>query len=165
MSSSNIQHYLGRGLAAARPVSLDLAAGSVGIWLSTDTSAWSAWTGSSWVALTAEQPDGVTVPAGTSGTLTLDLAGGANKNFRLSALTGNATLAVTNLAAAGRVSEFECLISQGALGGHTLSLPAAFRPLGQSDTAIATAADAKTVLSAKTFDGGATWMYAMQDVG
>ena len=50
-------------------------------------------------------------------------------------------------------------------GGRTLTLPASFKALGGSDTAIASAAGAKTVLSAKTFDGGTSWVYAMQEVG
>ena len=164
MASGNLKHYLGRGPAADRPLTLDLAPGLFGLWLSTDTGQLDVWGGASWSAFSGSLPDAITTPAGSSGTLTLDMGGGVNKNFRLSALTGNATLAVSNLAAAGRVTEFECLITQDATGGRTLALPASFRPLGGSDTAIAAAAGAKTVLSAKTFDAGTTWLYAMQEV-
>lgn len=99
-----------------------------------------------------------------SGTVTLNCNGGRVRNFTVS-MTANATLAASNLAPAGRVTEFECLITQDAAGARTLTLPAAFRPLGGSDTTIAAAAGAKTVLSAKTFDAGTTWLYAMQEVG
>jgi len=107
-----------------------------------------------------------TVGTGTiiSGTVTLNCNGGRVRNFTVS-MTANATLAVSNLAPGGRVTEFECLITQDATGARTLALPAAFRPLGGSDTAIAAAAGAKTVLSAKTMDAGTTWLYAMQEVG
>lgn len=108
--------------------------------------------------------DSVTAAAISAGTVTLNCNGGRVRNFTIS-MTENATLAVSNLAPAGRVTEFECLITQDATGARTLTLPAAFRPLGGSDTAIAAAAGAKTVLSAKTFDAGTTWLYAMQEVG
>lgn len=165
MASGNLKHYLGRGPAADRPATLDLAPGLFGLWLSMDTGQLDIWNGSGWSAFSGSLPDAITTPTGSSGTLTLDMAGGVNKNFRLNPLTGNATLAVSNLAAAGRITEFECLITQDASGGRTLALPAAFRPLGGSDTSIAAAAGAKTVLSAKTMDAGTTWLYAMQEVG
>ena len=108
--------------------------------------------------------DSVTAATISAGTVTLNCNGGRVRNFTVS-MTASATLAVSNLAPAGRVTEFECLITQDATGARTLTLPASFRPLGGSDTAIAAAAGAKTVLSAKTFDAGTTWVYAMQEVG
>ena len=108
--------------------------------------------------------DTISAPAISAGTVTLNCDGGRVRNFTVS-MTANATLAVSDLAPAGRVTEFECLITQDATGERTLTLPASFRPLGGSDTAIAAAAGAKTVLSAKTFDVGVTWLYAMQEVG
>lgn len=108
--------------------------------------------------------DSVTAATISAGTVTLNCNGGRVRNFTVS-MTANATLAVSNLAPAGRVTEFECLITQDATGARTLTLPAAFRPLGGSDTAIAAAAGANTVLSAKTMDAGTTWLYAMQEVG
>lgn len=97
-----------------------------------------------------------------SGAATVDCGAGLAKNFTL-ALTANATLAVSNLAGAGRISEFELQITQDATGSRTLTLPAAFKALGGSDTAISTAANSVTILSAKTFDNGTTWRYAMQE--
>ncbi len=101
----------------------------------------------------------VTVSAGTAA---IDLGAGLSRNFTL-ALTANATLAVSNLAAAGRVTEFECQITQDATGSRTLALPASFKALGGSDTTISAAANSVTILSAKTFDNGTTWRYAMQE--
>src|SRR5690606_40737271 len=91
--------------------------------------------------------DAISAPAISAGTVTLNCDSGRVRNFTVS-MTANATLAVSNLAAAGRVTEFECLITQDATGARTLTLPASFRPLGGSDTAIASAANARTLLSA-----------------
>lgn len=96
------------------------------------------------------------------GTATVDLGAGIFKNFTL-ALTGNATLAMANLAGAGKITEFELQITQDATGSRTLALPAAFKALGGSDTSVSSAANAVTILSAKTFDNGTTWRYAMQE--
>jgi len=106
--------------------------------------------------------DSVSAPAISAGTVTLNCNGGTVRNFTI-AMTANATLAVSNLAASGRVTEFECQIAQDATGGRALTLPASFKALGGSDTAIAGAASSVTILSAKTFDNGTTWRYAMQE--
>lgn len=106
--------------------------------------------------------DTITAAAVTSGTVTLNCNGGRVRNFTI-ALTANATLAVSNLAGSGRVTEFECQITQDATGSRTLALPSTFRALGGSDTSISAAANAVTILSAKTFDNGTTWRYAMQE--
>jgi len=106
--------------------------------------------------------DSVTAATISSGTVTLDCNGGRARNFTI-ALTANATLAVSNLAPAGRVTEFEVQITQDATGGRTLTLPASFKAMGGSDTAISAAANSVTILSAKTFDAGTTWRYAMQE--
>lgn len=98
-----------------------------------------------------------------AGVVNIDLAGGTREDFTL-ALTSNVTsLTFSNLPAAGRRAQIEIQIKQDATGGRTLALPASFKPLGGSDTAIASAANAVTVLSAKTWDQGATWRYAMQE--
>lgn len=106
--------------------------------------------------------DAVTAAPITSGTVTLNCNGGRVRNFTI-ALTANATLAVSNLAGSGRATEFECQITQDAIGSRTLALPSTFKALGGSDTAIASAANSVTILSAKTFDNGSTWRYAMQE--
>lgn len=108
--------------------------------------------------------DSSTITAVTisGGNATLNCAGGSVKNFTLT-MTANATLAVSNLAGAGKATEFEIEIKQDGTGSRTLTLPSSFKALGGSDTAIASAANAVTVLSAKTFDNGTTWRYAMQE--
>ena len=111
------------------------------------------------VDLQANSITAVTISAGTA---TVNCNSGKNKNFTLS-MTANATLAVSSLAGAGKVTEFEMQITQDATGGRTLTLPAAFKALGGSDTAISNTANSVTVLSAKTFDNGTTWLYAMQE--
>lgn len=106
--------------------------------------------------------DAITAATITSGTVTLNCNGGRVRNFTI-AMTANATLAVSSLAGAGRVTEFECQITQDATGSRTLTLPSSFKPIGGSDTAISAAANTVTILSAKTFDNGTTWRYAMQE--
>ena len=103
------------------------------------------------------------VTALTSGTtVTVDCALG--RNFTLTLGHNVGTLTLSNLAGSGYATEIEIEIKQPASGGpYTFALPAAFKALGGSDTAIASAANAVTVLSAKTFDNGTTWRYAMQE--
>lgn len=105
----------------------------------------------------------VTALSIATGVVDIDLGGGANRNFTLS-LTANVTsITFSNLPASGYVGELEIEIMQDGTGGRTLALPASFKALGASDTAVASAANAVTVLSAKTFDQGTTWRYAMQE--
>ncbi|MGQ4661357.1 hypothetical protein [Lysobacter sp. F6437] len=108
-------------------------------------------------------PTAVTALSIASGVVGIDCSLG--QDFTL-ALTANVTsITFSNLAGAGFSSEIEVQITQDATGGRTLALPASFKALGGSDTAIASAANAVTVLSAKTFDNGSTWRYAMQESG
>ena len=102
------------------------------------------------------------VAALTSGTtVTVDCSLG--RNFTLTLGHDVGTLTLSNLAGSGYATEIEIEIKQDGTGGRTFALPAAFKALGGSDTAIASAANAVTVLSAKTFDNGTTWRYAMQE--
>ena len=96
------------------------------------------------------------------GVVTIDLAVAAYSDFTL-ALTANASLAFNNLPGAGFSAEYELLITQDPTGSRTFALPASHKPLGGSDIAIASAANAVTMLSAKTFNNGTTWRYAMQE--
>lgn len=97
----------------------------------------------------------------SSGTVTVDCSLGINFKITLSANV--TTLTLSNLNGSGYVTEVEIEIKQDATGSRTLALPSSFKALGGSDTAIASAANAVTVLSAKTFDQGTTWRYAMQE--
>lgn len=99
----------------------------------------------------------------TSGTtVTVDCSLG--RNFTLTLGHNVGTLTLSNLHGSGYVTEIEIEIKQPSSGGpYTFALPASFKALGGSDTAIASTANAVTVLSAKTFDNGTTWRYAMQE--
>lgn len=105
--------------------------------------------------------DPVTALTNSAGTVTVDCSLG--KSFTLTLAANVTTLTLTNLAGAGYATEIEIEIKQNGTGGFTFALPASFKALGGSDTAIAAAANAVTVLSAKTFDNGTTWRYAMQE--
>ncbi len=97
----------------------------------------------------------------SAGTVTVDCSLG--RNFTLLLAANVTTLTLTNLAGAGFATEIEIEIKQNGTGGFTFALPASFKALGGSDTSIAAGANAVTVLSAKTFDNGTTWRYAMQE--
>lgn len=102
---------------------------------------------------------GVSVSAGEA---TVDCGHGLHRNHTLT-LTGNTTLVLSNLAPAGYVTEGEIRIAQDATGGRTLGLPASFKPLGGSDTAVKGAGNSVTILSFKTFNVGVSVEYAMQE--
>lgn len=101
----------------------------------------------------------VTISAGVA---TIDLSNGSNRNFKLT-LDQNATLAVINPPGAAYVAEFDLEISQNGTGGYTLTLPGSFKAIGPTDTAVAAGANAKTLMSAKSFDGASSFGYAMQE--
>ena len=48
MASGRLVDYLGKGLLADRPATLDLHPNAIGIWLSTDTGVVTAWDGTAW---------------------------------------------------------------------------------------------------------------------
>lgn len=105
----------------------------------------------------------VAIPANSSGTVTLDFA---SKSKYVGAITLGAnvtTLAFSNLPGAGNYAEYELHITQDGTGSRTFAIPASHKALGGSDTAIASAANAVTVLTASTVDNGTTWRYAMQE--
>lgn len=105
----------------------------------------------------------VSAPTVSSGTLTIDFAG-KTRYVGVATLNANVTtLAFANLPGAGKFSEYELHIAQDGTGSRTFAIPASHKALGGSDTAIAPAANAVTVLSASTVDNGTTWRYAMQD--
>lgn len=105
--------------------------------------------------------DVVTALTNSAGTVTVNCALG--KSFTITLAANVSTLTLTNLNGAGFSTEIEIEIKQNGTGGFTFTLPAAFKALGGSDTAIASGANAVTVISAKTFDNGTTWRYAMQE--
>lgn len=97
----------------------------------------------------------------SAGTVAVDCA--SARNFTLLLDANVTTLNLTNLDGAGSVTEIEIEFKQNGTGGFTVALPASFKALGGSDIAVALGANAVTVLSAKTFDNGTTWRYAMQE--
>ena len=104
----------------------------------------------------------VNVPANVSGTVTLDFAG-KSRYVGTVTLSANATLAFANLPGAGKYAEYELDVAQNGTGGWTLTIPASHKPIGASDTAIASAANAVTVLTGQSKNNGTTWRYAMQE--
>ncbi|MBB1060436.1 DUF2793 domain-containing protein [Marilutibacter spongiae] len=124
------------------------------------------WNGSAYVDAasggSASAPT-VTTVSSSSGTLTIDLQGGTRKFFKTTLTENVSTLAFSNLPAAGFAAEYELHITQDGTGSRTFAIPASHKALGGSDTAIASAAAAVTVLSAATVDQGTTWRYAMQE--
>lgn len=105
----------------------------------------------------------VAAPSNSGGTVTLNFA---SKSRYVGAITLTAnvtTLAFSNLPGVGKYAEYELHITQDGTGGRTFTIPASHKPLGGSDTAIASAANKVTVLSASTVNNGTTWRYAMQE--
>lgn len=99
-----------------------------------------------------------------SGVATLNCGGGLHRRHQIPALTGNITLALSNLAPAGYATEGEARIVQDATGGRTVTLPAGWKPIGGSDTAVAGGANAVTWISFVSYDG-VNFSYAMQERG
>ena len=106
--------------------------------------------------------DLVNSPSNSSGTVTLDFAG-KSRYVGTVALSANATLAFANLPGAGKYAEYELDVAQDDTGGWTLTIPASHKPIGASDTAIASAANAVTVLTGQSKNNGTTWRYTMQE--
>ena len=98
----------------------------------------------------------------SSGTLTLNFSNAQRPVFTTTLTENVTTLTLSSLPVSGYI-EYELHITQNGTGGWTFAMPASHKALGGSDTAIASAANAVTVLSACTVDGGTTWRYAMQE--
>lgn len=100
----------------------------------------------------------------SGGAATVNCGHGLARRHTLS-LTGNVTLALADCAPSGYATEGEVRIVQDATGGHTPTFPAEWKPLGGSDTVVASAAGAVTWLTFVSYDGGTTVSYAMQERG
>ena len=105
----------------------------------------------------------VNAPANASGTVTLDFDGRSKYIGAITLAANVTTLAFSNLPGAGKYAEYELHIAQDGTGSRTFAIPASHKALGGSDTSIASAASAVTVLTASTVDNGTTWRYAMQE--
>ena len=108
------------------------------------------------------QRKAVTALSISSGVVNIDCALG---DYFTLALTANVTsITFTNLPASGFGASLAVRIQQDGTGSRTVALPASFKATGGSDTAVASAANAYTLLTITTFDQGTRWEYAMQEV-
>lgn len=171
---------LGRATAGAGPVEeIALTAAGRALIDDTDAAAQRATLGLGTAATTAAtayataaqgatadsalQPIIVASPASAAGALTLNFALKPRAVFSVT-LTENVTgITLSNLPAGGQYLEYEIHYKQNITGGYTVAQPASHKATGGSDTTVATAANAVTVLSASSVDGGVTWRYAMQE--
>ncbi len=97
---NTIKKFLGQGLASARPASLNLEPGALGVWVSTDTGAISYWYGGAW----NDPPAPVFTPSIQSLTSASTITPVATNDLvAVSALAVNATIAnPTGTAEAGQ---------------------------------------------------------------
>lgn len=93
--SGRLIDYLGKGLAAARPVSLTLVSGGLGIYYATDTPAIFLWDGSAWQSLPAVP--GSAAWGSITGTLSAqtDLQTALNDKLSTSGTAASATVLAT----------------------------------------------------------------------
>jgi hypothetical protein len=106
--------------------------------------------------------EAVTALSIASGVVNIDCSLG--KHFTL-ALTANVTsITFSNLPASGEAGEIAIRMRQDGTGSWTVALPSSFKATGGSDTAVQSAANAYTLLTAITFDQGTRWEYAMQEI-
>lgn len=106
--------------------------------------------------------EAVTALSIASGVVNIDCSLG--KHFTL-ALTANVTsITFSNLPASGKAGEIAVRMKQDGTGGRTVAIPSSFKATGGSDTAVQSAANAYTLLTAITFDQGTRWEYAMQEI-
>lgn len=94
MPSGKLSDYLGKGLIAARPVSLDLTAGAVGIYFATDTpDIIYLWDGSEWVEFEANKDTPPPAPSPTYLNAYLPELAGVDGEFLRVMLTKDGALA------------------------------------------------------------------------
>lgn len=120
--------------------------------------------GTSWVVVTGggAARDAVTALTISLGVVSIDCSLG---DFFTLAINANVTsLTFTNLPASGRAVSLAIRIQQDGTGSRTFALPAAFKATTGSDTAIQSAANARTLVTITTFDQGTRWEYTMRGV-
>jgi hypothetical protein len=104
----------------------------------------------------------VTALTNSSGTVTADLDDG--DYFTLTLAANVTTLTLDNVPASGTGRTIDITLTQDSTGSRTFTLPSSFKAIGNSDTAIQSAASAVTKIIATTTDGGTTWAYSMGKV-
>lgn len=98
-----------------------------------------------------------------SGNVAVDLSKG---NLFTLDLTANVTgWTFSNAPPSGGAQSILIRMRQDVTGGRTVTLPSSFKPTGGSDTAVASPANAYTILAATTFDQALRWEYTMQEGG
>lgn len=121
--------------------------------------------GTAWVVVTgggAAARDAVTALTISAGVVNIDCALG---DFFTLSLTANVTsITFTNLPASGRGASLAIRLQQDGTGSRTVALPASFKATTGSDTAVQSAANARTLLTLTTFDQGTRWEYTMRGV-
>lgn len=113
------------------------------------------------IAAVEDQTDLVALSI-SSGTVAIDLSAAG---FFTLLLNANVTAwTITGAPPAGKAGSWAIRIRQDATGGRTVALPSSFKATGGSDSAVASAANAYTLLTFTTFDGGTRYEFAMQDI-
>lgn len=112
-------------------------------------------------AYAGKKRSAVTALTISSGAVNIDCALG--RDFTLTLTESVTSITFSNLNGNGFSTEIEVEIKQDATGSRAVTLPTSFKALGSSDVSVASAANSVTVISAKTFDNGTTWRYAMQE--
>lgn len=103
---------------------------------------------------------GVNALAIASGVVNIDCSLG---DYFTLALTANVTsITFSNLPAANVGRTLMIRLKQDATGSRTVALPASFKAITGSDTAVQSAANAFTVLALTSFDQGTRWEYSMK---
>ncbi len=120
------------------------------------------------VEVTLQQPTpspgidrGVVTPLSiSSGAVNIDCSLG---DYFTLLLTANvSSLTFTNVPAAGSARTLSVTITQDATGSRTFALPASFKAIDGSDTAVKSAANAVTKLCIETVNAGSVWAYVMK---
>lgn len=113
-------------------------------------------------ATLAKDRSTVTALTNSAGTVNIDWSLG--DYFTLTLAANVTSVTSSNLPASG-VGRTICIdIAQNSTGGFTFALPSSWKAIGNSDTAIQSAASAKTRIILSTTDGGTTKPYSMGKV-
>jgi hypothetical protein len=97
-----------------------------------------------------------------SGVVTIDYSLG---DYFTLALTANVTsIVITNLPSLGYAAALHLELQQDATGGRTVALPSSFKAITGSDSAVQSAANARTLLVATSTDAGTRWSFSMKGV-
>lgn len=110
-------------------------------------------------AFFAKLRDPLVALTSTGGALAVDCALGS---YFTHTMTENTTLSISNAPGSGLAQTITMRFKQHASAAKTLTLPASFKPIVGSDTAINVTLDGYTILTATSFDQGTRWEYSMK---